>query len=245
MAETTHDLPHIGRDEIVDQLLDRLCRPDDLRESPKEFIHPGFYGLGGVGKSRLLREVMAQARAEKLTPYILSIDFDPCAPVQPPATPLQFVQRLIDGLEAIDRAERPFWQRGMWGRVNPFRQCRRLIAESVKAIHQTQIINANQSTLTGIDWSQASGSQQVAPALAQAFGQALLLLCADGKVEQLFGLRTAAARPLVLLALDTAEAAPQALRHWLETELESLWPGNGLHVHVQVVGPRDGSRWTG
>lgn len=142
MAHTHDDLPHIGRDAIVEKLLARLCRPDDLRESPKEFIHPGFYGLGGVGKSRLLREVTARARAEKLTPYVLLIDFDPRAAALPPATPLQFVQRLIDGLEAIDRDERPFWQRAVWGQVNPFRECRRLIAETVKSIQQSQTVTA-------------------------------------------------------------------------------------------------------
>ena len=232
MAETTHDLPHIGRDKIVDQLLDRLCRPDDLREKPTLFTHPGFFGLGGVGKSRLLREVTAQAKSEKLTPYILLIDFDPRAPVQPPASPLQFVQRLIDGLEAIDKTERPFWQR--WGRVNPFRECRRLIAESVKAIHQTQTITATGGSVADVSLAMTSGSQQVTPALAHAFAEALQTLHTHGKIAQNYSL-SAKSRPLVLLALDTVEAASQEIRRWLVEEMESLWPSNTLRYHVLVT----------
>jgi len=194
-AHTQNDLPHIGRDETVEKLLERLCRPDDLRESQQEFIHPGFYGLGGVGKSRLLREVMARARAEKLTPYVLLIDFDPRAEAQPPATPLQFVQRLIDRLEAIDKTQRSFWQGWMWGRFNPFRECRRLIAESGKNIHQTQTLTATGGSVSGAALTMTSGSQQVTTALAHAFAQALADLHTDGAVEQHFGLRTATPRP--------------------------------------------------
>ncbi len=54
MTTPSHDLPLVARQDLVDQVLDRLLRPDDVREQPNKFIQPGFYGLAGVGKSRLL-----------------------------------------------------------------------------------------------------------------------------------------------------------------------------------------------
>lgn len=74
MGTPIHDLPLVARSPLVDQVLDRLLRPDDVRERPDKFIRPGFYGLAGIGKSRLLREIETRARA--ITPYVVAINFD-------------------------------------------------------------------------------------------------------------------------------------------------------------------------
>ena len=107
--KTTHpDPPLVARQPLVDQVLDRLTRPDDVRESPRTFALPGFYGVAGIGKSRLLHEIEAQALA--VTPYVVAFDFDRRA-TNAPGTPWHFLLRLIQELAAIDRRQRRWWQR--------------------------------------------------------------------------------------------------------------------------------------
>lgn len=40
MATPSQELPLIARQHLVEQVLDRLARPDDVRELPKKFIQP-------------------------------------------------------------------------------------------------------------------------------------------------------------------------------------------------------------
>lgn len=104
MNATSHDLPLVARQKLVERVIERLLRPDDVRSSPKEFVQPGFYGVAGIGKSRLLHAIRDQALT--LTPYVVAFDFDRRRAVDVPGTPWGFVLRLIEELASIDRQHR-------------------------------------------------------------------------------------------------------------------------------------------
>ena len=240
MAEGTHTLAMVGRNDLVDKTLDRLTRPDDVREAFRDrgrhFIQPGFFGLPGVGKSRLLAEI--ESRARQVTPYVVTIDFDGRSG-PPPGTPQALVQRIIDELERADDAARSGWQRLLPRGKSPFAQCNETLRTAGVTVFQKQVIDTRDSTLA--DTSQGQAVQvfmdgtalppQLAPHLAEAFAA----LRVKGKVTRQSGGGKPAPRPLIVVLLDTVEAASKALRAWLPTGLPDLWNGNGLHYHVVVV----------
>lgn len=92
----------IARDAYVDGILERLKRPDDVRESPADFpIKPGFYGQGGIGKTRLLQEIERRTRA--LTPYVVRVDLDRSRGADAPASPLALLVHLIAQLRSLEQ----------------------------------------------------------------------------------------------------------------------------------------------
>lgn len=150
MPTPTQDPPLVARQHLVDQVIDRLLRPDDVRESPKSFVQPGFYGVAGIGKSRLLHAIETQART--VTPYVVAFDFDRRA-ADVPGTPWGFLLRLIQELAAIDHRRRHWWQRLRWKRVNPFRACEAIIAQTGAPTAITQTISAAGGTIEGVRMS--------------------------------------------------------------------------------------------
>ncbi len=240
MAGNTHTLAMVGRDDLVEKVLDRLTRPDDVREAYRDrgklFIQPGFYGLAGVGKSRLLTEI--ESRARQVTPYVVAIDFDGRAG-PPPGSPQALVQRIIDDLDRADDAARSGLQRLLPRGKSPFAKCCETLRSPGVTISQKQVIDTRDSTLADTSQSQAvqvfmDGTAlppQLAPHLAEAFA----CLRVKGKVTRQSGGTKPEPRPLIVVILDTVEAASKALRVWLPAGLPDLWNGNGLHYHVVVV----------
>jgi hypothetical protein len=206
-----HLLPFVGRPDILEQVIGRLQRPDDVRNNPDEFIMPGFYGLAGTGKSRLLLEITKRAR--QLTPYVVGLDFDARSGSVPPSTPLNLSQQLIDALEQADRSARPRWRRLMWRWSNPFKACRLII-------HQLNLPSLG----------------AIPAGLSQAFQQALPGLYAKAQTKVLFGNFGQARRlPLILIIFDTVELAPRPLHQWLPDILSLPGGYNKLRFHLVFV----------
>jgi tetratricopeptide (TPR) repeat protein len=216
-------MPMIGRQKIVHQVIERLVRPDDWQSDPRGFIRPGFYGLGGVGKSRLLAEIAREAL--KVTPYVVMIDLDPRN--NPPATPVQLAGRLIEKLDAQDKVRRPFLRKGQ----SPFKECLQVIRE----IHLTpvvQTIEAKDSQLTNV--TQTTGSA-MPDSLSQSFAIALGRLSMKGETQRKFGfVGKGRSRPLVLLLLDTVDLVARPIRDWLPN-IESLFTGNVSQFYALSV----------
>ncbi|MBI3941721.1 MAG: tetratricopeptide repeat protein [Chloroflexi bacterium] len=232
MPVVSHPLPMIGRRDLVVQVITRLRCPDDVRTRPVDFMQPGFYGEAGIGKSRLLREIALQAAP--VTPYIVSIDFDPRSGAVPPGTPLELITYLIDRLEILERKARPFWQQPLWSQINPFTACRKMIAE-IKPVPNIQHIEAVESTLTGIT-QQIESQDSVQPGLGQAFAFTLQNLCHKSKTQTKFGsVGGPASRPLILIILDTIELASRPVRAWLPKLPGFFSGGNTVYFHVVCV----------
>ena len=233
MASPHETLPLIGRPGLIDRTLERLLRPDDLRDSPKDFIAPGFYGLGGVGKTRLLQAIAGQAR--KLTPYVVTVDFDPRQ--APPATPLQFAERLARELERLDQEHRPLGHRLMpWKRRSPFQDWWEQLGKQER-VPSIQTLEAKDgSQVKNVTMQVQSGLEEVTPALRQAFAHALARLCVKGRTQDCFGFHEPRTIPLILVLLDTLELAPRRLREWLPRHLHSLWDRhNTQRYHVVAL----------
>ena len=227
-----YTLPHIGREDIINQVLERLQRPDDVRNHPAKFIQPGFYSLAGTGKSRLLREIAE--RAKVITPYVITLDFDTRSGFTAPGTPLKLVQHIVDTLEESDRAFLPSWRRIFWRWLNPFKRCRSVI-DHANTNSVTQIIQLASTQASNITQSLDLGTS-VPANLCQAFQNALLNLHARIRPKVVFGTFSQSKRlPLIMILLDTVELAPKPIREWL-SEIRTL-PGslNTLYVHMVVV----------
>lgn len=203
MAAPYQELPLVARQHLVEQVLDRLVRPDDVRELPQRFIQPGFYGIGGVGKSRLLREI--EARARSITPYVVSINFDRRQAAYVPGTPWDLLRYLVAQLAEIDRCCRNPLQRLRWTRVNPFCECERIILKAGPLTEATQIIYAKYSHVEDVNMSIA---QPIPPNLGEALDSALAHLGIRVKVRRQFGGLEAKPRPLVVILLDTLGRHP-------------------------------------
>lgn len=230
MAAPYQELPLVARGHLVEQVLDRLMRPDDVRELPKRFIQPGFYGIGGVGKSRLLREI--EARARSITPYVVSINFDRRQAAYVPGTPWDLLRYLVAQLAEIDRCCRNPWQRLRWATVNPFCECGRIMAEAGPLESASQSIVAIGSHVEDVNMAIA---QPIPPNLEKALDEALTHLGVRVKVRRQFGGLEAKPRPLVVILLDTLETASKPLRAWLPTHFLALFTHNLLWYHVLIV----------
>jgi tetratricopeptide (TPR) repeat protein len=227
-----HSLPFIGRAGILEQLMERLRRPDDLRNSPEEFIHPGFYSLAGTGKSRLLYEVAERGKA--VTPYVVRFDFDHRSGGTSPSTPRRLLFYLIDMLEEIDRVNGSFLRRLLWRWRNPFNECRRIISQlEVPSASQINIINDSQVT----NLSQEINLGNIIPDnLQQAFSQALSRLCVRSRTKVLFGNYGGERQcPLILILLDSVELAPRPIRQWLPENGGLAGGKNRLHFNLMFV----------
>ena len=82
-----------------------------------------FYGIGGIGKSALLRQLYADATSSggnlpPITPYVVLLDLEQIA------TPVQFFDSLIASLEATGKTHR----RRFFRREDTLAACRRLVA---------------------------------------------------------------------------------------------------------------------
>ncbi len=243
MERTTHELPLVARQPLVERVLDRLQRPNDVRDSPKDFLRPGFYGLAGVGKSRLLAEIVAGAQT--ITPYVVSVDFDsPTAPT----TPFDFVDRVITNLEMIEKESRQPWQRLAWSRQNPFRACRAVTnaIEQARAQSSHQSIDAHNSHIENVNIINDTGQSHITAELRRALDEALPHLCQKRTPKDQYGRPNRTPRPLIVLVLDTVEMAARPLSRWLEAELDTLWAGNRLGYHLLTVAAsrQRVDRWT-
>ncbi len=234
MTTPPHDLPLVARQDLVDQVLDRLLRPDDVREQPKRFIQPGFYGLAGIGKSRLLREI--EARVRTVTPYVVAINFDRRQAAYAPGTAWDLVRTLVERLSEIEQGQRGPLQRLRGAGGDPFRECRRIIAQTGAPTHISQTIHdIDSSSVSDVHMSIDTAAQPIPPNLQQAFGQALAGLGKRVKVQRQFGGLKPEPRPLVVILLDTLEAASKPLRDWLPLGLPGLLAGNLHGYHALVV----------
>ncbi len=233
MASSHETVPLIGRQDLVQRTLERLLRPDDLRDSPRDFIAPGFYGLGGVGKSRLLQAIAADART--LTPYVVTVDFDPRQ--APPATPLQLAERLARELERLDREHRSLLRRlTSWKRHSPFQEWHGKLHKLEQTPISQTVEARDGSQVANVTMQLQSGLEEVTPALRQAFANALARLCVRSRTQDCFGMHEPRSIPLVLVLLDTLELAPRRLRHWLPGHLHTLWDSqNTQHYHVMAL----------
>ena len=235
---TTPSDIHVGRDKIVEQVIDRLTHPDDVVQSSKQFIQPGFYGLGGVGKSRLLRAI-ANAAA-KVTPYVVHFDFAPGAEPAAPGSPLFFVAELIDRLDAIDQQQRSGWR--LWDRSSRFEPCGRLLAavgvsSAVVSLTATRggAISGSPVTVNLSEQDQERFWLQ----LATAFQVALAGLRHPSPVEQRWGkLAEPQPRPLVVVLIDSLDNASAPMRAWLPQHLRTLLgaPRRTLHALAVLAG---------
>ncbi|MBC8253148.1 MAG: tetratricopeptide repeat protein, partial [Ardenticatenia bacterium] len=234
MNQTPHPLPLIARQHLVEQVLERLQRPDDVRDSPKRFIQPGFYGLGGVGKSRLLAEI--EQRAKEVTPYVVSINFDRRHAAVVPGSPLALVQHLIAALADIDRQMCRPWQRWRWSSVNPFRECLDITGEMGEPSIIQSVVAREGSQVSDVTMTIEDRYAAVPPNLQQAFAQAFPDLCVKSKVRREYGaVGKPKPRPLVVILLDTLEAASKSLRAWLPNNLAALFSANTLGYHAVIV----------
>jgi tetratricopeptide (TPR) repeat protein len=228
MSPSLHSLPFIGRQETLDQVLARLRRPNDLRNNPDEFTVPGFFGLAGTGKSRLLLEIAAHAR--QITRYVVILNFD-VRSAGTPGTPLKLLRYLIDVVEQSDRSALAFWRRWFWRWSNPFKACRRII-EQLSPGGVIQIVKLTSATASNIEQQVDQGG--IPENLSQAFQQALPALHVRARTEVQFGnFGQAQPMPLILVLLDTIESAPRSIREWLP-ELLSL-PGGYNTLHFNLV----------
>ena len=224
--------PLIGRDRLIAQVLDRLQRPDDVRERPQDFIRPGFVGMSGTGKTRLLHAIADQART--ITPYVVSIDFDTRRTLHPPGTPRALLTQIITQLEAIDQEACSWLQRRRWARINPFQDCHKLLQHAPQHI---QTIDASQgATVAGVNMTMTS--DLIPPGFDVALRQALAGLHHPIPVIKQFGVYAGAPkpkpRPVVVLVFDTLELASRSVRHWLATTFASWWELERT-VHVLIV----------
>jgi hypothetical protein len=209
----------IGRDPIIESLLARLQRPDDVRDDYNHKVFrptTGYYGLAGMGKSRLLDEV--SQRVKRVTPYVVNIDFDSRAGAPIPRTPLELLIHVIKALEQKDSESLPFWQqlwRRVWRKRSVFEPCWEVIRSSgsINSINQT--INVNRGEATGVsqEIDLAGLDEMVLSKLALPFKEALTNLhfkSATRREPEVFGKEKP--RPLVVILLDTVDTAPRPLR---------------------------------
>ncbi len=228
MKYKTTNLPLVARDHIVEQVLDRLLRPDDVRQSPDDFIWPGFYGLGGIGKSRLLNEI--SQRCKEATEYVITIDFEQRKPIVP-ANPVEFMLYLINELEAVERKVRPFWKRTN----KQLQACRKLIDAYPIPTSFSQSIQSTSSYVKDVDFDMNSATTSVPISLQQAFQQALPHLHQRTQVEQQYGtLGKVKKRPLIVVVLDAVESAPEQMIRWLREGLPQLF-GISSDYYVMTV----------
>lgn len=207
--ESLGPLPMVGREEWVAGIVERLERPDDLRSNPKDFkIPPCFYGLGGVGKSRLLGALAERLGAR--TPYVARVDF---AERAAPGTPRALLRAVIEQWEAQDRAQRLPGLRGLLpGRYSTFAACYALLdAEATELLPQPERVGA-------------------------ALTEAIKKLRAPRPTRRAYGgVGEPSPRPLLVLLLDTVEQATRPVRAWLPT-LPALFGGeNRVTFHVLCV----------
>ena len=228
------ETPYVGRDELHARVRERLLRPDDVRESPKQFIYPGFYGVGGVGKSRLLAEIARQAR--ELTPYVVQIDFDPSRSLLVPGTPVALVQAIINQLREVELSLRPRWK--FWQRESPFAECERILGQLGSTPISQTIQASGGATVTGVNMTMQVGDAGVPPNLAQALQASLARLSHRVEVRREWGDTGAKPRPrpIIVTVLDTVELAPGPLRSWLPQNLGVTLGVGATGYHVVVAG---------
>ncbi|HTT22060.1 MAG TPA: ATP-binding protein, partial [Candidatus Sulfotelmatobacter sp.] len=232
MSTAPQSVSFIGRQDITRRLMDRFQRPDDLRNNPEEFVQPGFYGLAGTGKTRLLDELAKHAR--RITPYVVKIDFDTSSGGVTPRTPLSLASYLIDILEEKDRCARSFLKQLLWRWWNPFKRCR-CIVEQIHVTQVTQTVHLHASQASNITQN-ISLNSQIPENLSQAFAGALTRLHAQSQTNVLFGNFGQAQRfPLILVILDTVELASRSIREWLPQMTSLLGGRNTLKFHLMFV----------
>ena len=232
MSTAKDDLPFVGRQAIIDALFLRLQHPDDLRDNPDKFICPGFFGIAGTGKSRLLREV--ELRGQSITPYVVRVDFEPRTANVTPRTPQALLRYLIDLLEEQDLNSRPIWRRIFWRWSNPFKQCRQIIQQNfVTTISQNINISGSR---TGDITQEIDLGSKIPDNLSQAFQTAIVNLYDRRETKRLFGdFGITQQLPLVLILLDTIDLAPRPIREGLD-ELRNVIAGkNTLRFHFMFV----------
>jgi hypothetical protein len=224
----TDSPPIIGREEILTKLIDRLKRPDDLRNNPRDFISTGFHGLAGSGKSRLLQELAKLART--VTPYVVEVDFDPRSRAFISSS-FGVLQYLVDVLEEVERAARPMWRRLFWRWSNPFLPCRQVISKSTISVSQTVTVTSGRADHVS---QNLVLDDRIPPGLIQAFSFALTKLHAKKQTKQLFGdCGRPKSCPLILIALDSVDLATPELRRWLP-EFHSIGK-NTLQFHLMIA----------
>jgi tetratricopeptide (TPR) repeat protein len=227
--------PLIGRDRLIAQVLDRLQRPDDVRERPQDFIQPGFVGMSGTGKTRLLQGIADQART--ITPYVVSIDFDTRRTLHPPGTPRALLSQIINQLETLDqqslKSSRWPWGRRKW--ITPFQECHTLLRQA-PALNMQTITASGGAAVTGV--TMAMTSEPLPPGMDVVFREALGRLQHTVPVIKHYGAYPGAPkpapRPLVVIIMDTLELASQPVRQWLSTTFASWWELDRT-VHVLLV----------
>jgi tetratricopeptide (TPR) repeat protein len=224
-----HPLPFVGRTSLIEQLLSRLRLPDGVRDRPRDFIQPGFYGLGGIGKSRLLTAFAESTHF--LTPYSVLINFD-SAGGHVLATPLDLVRFIIDRLEALDYAARPLWQRVRWKQNNPFNACRQILSDTSPG-QVIQTISVREGQASHITQQVDVGSMIVSR-LREPLCDAFCHLAVQSQTG-LLKVKTARHCPLIVILLDTVDMAPRPVREWLP-QLSNLFAHhNTVKFHAMVV----------
>ncbi len=179
----------------------------------------GFYGVGGIGKTSVLKA--ATEDVAEFTPYVVRLDFTPRSATSA-ATEAETMLHIIHQLEDTGKTS----SRRLIGKAaSPFEPCLEALGLTPDRkrglVFQINTVIAKQGS-TVQDAQQGNSFQPTKasiPAATHALNQALANLPVKYEVRH----STALTRPLVVFVLDTLERAPRAVIDWLLGQVDGRW----------------------